>query len=177
VTRRALEELRQVLSVLQRTEESPDLAPRPGIEDIAELIENATAAGQPVAFTQGPVSNVPAAQGYVLYRVIQEALTNARRHAPGAPVDVEIAEHSGQIIVRIANQIPVSSNEPVVPGRGLIGMKERVEAIGGSLETGHRHRSFIISAELPLGGAETKSWRPGSSWPTTNRWSVLASRP
>lgn len=103
--RRALEELRQVLSVLQRTEEGPELAPHPGLEDVAKLVDDATAAGQPVALTQGAHPSVPAAEGYVLYRVVQEALTNARRHAPGAPVDVEITERDTHVRVRVANPV------------------------------------------------------------------------
>lgn len=153
--RRALEELRQVLSVLQRTEEGPELTPHPGIEDIADLVADATAAGQPVALTQeGTHSGVPAAQGYVVYRVVQEALTNARRHAPSAPVDVEITANEGQIKVRVAN--PFHDDEPAVPGRGLIGMRERVEALGGTLEAGYRSGWFAVIAELPLSSKGTE---------------------
>jgi len=154
--RSALEELRQVLSVLQRTEEGPELAPHPDVENIAELVEDATAAGQPVALTQALLPSVTAAQGYVLYRVVQEALTNARRHSPGAPVDVEITEHDGHIRVRVANPVTARSDEPVVPSRGLIGMRERVEALGGTVEAGYLSGSFAVIAELPLSSVGTE---------------------
>lgn len=173
--RHALGELRQVLAVLQRTE-GAERAPQPGAGDVAALVDAARSAGQSVTVV-GDVAELPSAQGLVLYRAVQESLTNARRHAPGQPVMLTFAtgaapsgtdqlselsrgiprgtsdNESFVATVRISNPL-VPRTSPAAPGRGLLGMRERVESIGGSLTAGEEDGEFVVELTLPVGGPE-----------------------
>lgn len=153
--RHALGELRQVLAVLQRTE-GADRAPQPGAGDVVALVDAARSAGQQVTVVAG-VPDLPSAQGLVLYRAVQESLTNARRHAPGQPVTLAlgtVATSSGTVVTaRVSNPL-VPRTSPAAPGRGLLGMRERVESIGGSLTAGEEDGSFVVELTLPADGPE-----------------------
>ena len=92
--REALTELRQVLVVLQRTSDESERAPQPTACDVDDLVASAVAAGQPIAL-EGAWHDVPPAAGYVLYRAVQEGLTNARRHAPGSLTTVTRTQSDG----------------------------------------------------------------------------------
>lgn len=149
--RHALGELRQVLAVLQRTE-GADRAPQPGAADVVTLVDAARSAGQPVTVV-GDVPVLPSAQGLVLYRAVQESLTNARRHAPGQPVTLVLGtgDHlltDVHVTARISNPL-VPRTSPAAPGRGLLGMRERVESIGGTLTAGEEDGSFVVELTLP----------------------------
>lgn len=150
--RSALDELRQVLIVLQRAEgEGPELAPQPGACDIPELVEQARGAGQDVHL-EGECDQIPAAPGYVLYRAAQEALTNARRHAPGVRTDVALLHDADVVGLRVTNPTP-SDVRPstLAPGRGLTGMRERAEALGGDVTT-TVNGVFTLLVTIPLDG-------------------------
>lgn len=145
--RAALGELRQVLTVLQRSEgAAPDRAPQPGSADVETLVADARSAGQSVA-VDGAWGDVPAPQGYVLYRAVQEGLSNARRHAPGAAVRLERRRTSDLVGFLLTNA--TSSEGP--PGRGLRGMRERVVALGGAMSARRIGDEFVLDVELPLG--------------------------
>ena len=144
--RSALTELRRVLAVLRRAEEAP-LGPQPDADDVAALVAEARAAGQ-VVEQAGAWSDVPAAHGYVLYRAVQEGLTNARRHAPGAAVTLTLQERDGVVGFRMANATRATG--PVEPGRGLLGMRERVEALGGAVSAEVDAGTFVLVVTLPL---------------------------
>jgi signal transduction histidine kinase len=145
--RSALGELRQVLAVLRRSD-GAERAPQPSACDIADLVTAARDAGQDVTLT-GRCEDVPDAQGYVLYRAAQEALTNARRHAPGAAVQVTITEVSDVVGLRVTNT--TDHRGDVEQGRGLIGMRERVEALGGAVVAGVEDSAFVLVVTLPVG--------------------------
>lgn len=152
--RGALAELRTVLAVLQRAGESrageptdPLLAPQPGAGDIGDLVDAARMAGQDVV-VMGAVPVLPPAPGYVLYRAVQEALTNARRHAFGGPVTIGFSSGPWTALTTVRN--PLGTGPVGDPGRGLVGMRERVEAIGGSLDSGTDGTEFVVSVHLPL---------------------------
>ncbi|MGC5165988.1 sensor histidine kinase [Luteimicrobium sp. DT211] len=151
--RDALDELRQVLTILQRAghEDAPRL-PQPGGADVAGLVAEATDAGQRVELV-GPVPDLPAAQGYVVYRAVQEALTNARRHAPGHPVRVEVEVRSGVVGVRVTNAYDGGPATPA-PARGLLGMRERAEALGGAADHAVDDGTFVLSLSLPLSATD-----------------------
>jgi signal transduction histidine kinase len=86
------------------------------------------------------------------YRIVQEALTNSRRHAPGAAVDVELDFSADALRLQIRDNGP-GSLEPAHHGLGLTGMRERAAAVGGQLRTGQsRAGGFLVEATLPLGG-------------------------
>ncbi|MBM7817975.1 signal transduction histidine kinase [Cellulosimicrobium cellulans] len=169
--REALGELRQVLAVLQRSEDAAsDLAPQPGAGDVVGLVEAARAAGQDVTLTGG-FDGVPPAPGYALYRAAQEALTNARRHAPGRPVvvDARVVGRDGHrtAVLRVTN--PVDDGERSGTGgtgRGLAGMRERVEALGGTLSAGPDDdgATFVVEARILLVGVAS----PAASEPVAS---------
>ncbi|PJI94031.1 sensor histidine kinase [Luteimicrobium subarcticum] len=150
--RSALDELRHVLAVLRRNDADADRAPQPGACDVVALVDQARAAGQTVDLT-GACDGVPAAQGYALYRSVQEALTNARRHAPGQPVDVTLTHRTGQVGVRVVNPVPASTAAAASrrgTGRGLAGMRERAEALGGIVLDAVEDGAFVLVVTLPV---------------------------
>jgi signal transduction histidine kinase len=145
--RAALGELRQVLTVLQRTEDAPaERAPQPGAADVDALVADARAAGQQVE-TIGTWGQVGAAPGYVLYRAVQEGLSNARRHAPEARVHLERRQGDGRAGFTLTNP---TSQGVGRPGRGLLGMRERVEALGGVMTAERTREGFVLDVELPV---------------------------
>lgn len=148
-SRRALDELRGVLGVLRRSEDDPALAPQPTAADLPDLVDRAVAAGEPVTWAEGPagLAQVPAPIGYAGYRVLQEALTNARRHAPGRPVEVTVRGSDAGLWLRVVTRLsaPAAATDP---GRGLTGARERVEALGGSLRAGPAGDTFVVEADL-----------------------------
>jgi signal transduction histidine kinase len=147
--RLALDELRGVLGILGRAGEDASRAPQPTWRDIASLVDRTQAAGADVRLA-GPVDlDVPPSVGYVGYRVVQEALTNARRHAPGAPVTLELGATSQLLTVRVSS--PLTSGGASGSGQGLVGMRERVDAIGGRLNAGPTAEGFVVEAVLPRG--------------------------
>lgn len=164
--REALTELRQVLVVLQRTGAEGERAPQPTACDVDELVASAVAAGQPVT-VEGAWHDVAAGPGYVLYRAVQEGLTNARRHAPGATTSLVRSQDEGTARFRLTN--PAGAAGPT--GRGLIGMRERVEALGGTVSAGVVGGEFVLDVAVPAGapaadGPTVPSGRLGASVPS-----------
>jgi signal transduction histidine kinase len=170
--RRALTELRYLLGVLEATGDKatadparPDRAPAPGA--ITDLVEQARAAGQPVELIElieaGERRPRPAAVELAVYRVVQEALTNAMRHAAGARTHVLVNQHLRHIEVEVttgesAKEGPAASaSSPRAPGlpaggRGLAGLRERVRVLDGELEAGPRpDGGFTVRASIPSG--------------------------
>lgn len=149
--RLALDELRGVLGILGRSgADDADRSPQPTLADVDALAERARRSGQEVRLAGDIQVPVPAAAGYAAYRVVQEALTNARRHAPGAVVDVDIAATDRLLEVVVAN--PAPDGPRWQGGRGLAGMRERVEALGGRLVIDVAGPRFVVRASLPIGG-------------------------
>ncbi len=152
--RAALTDLREVLGVLRDPEGSGPLRPQSTLTDLPELLEGATTAGTRVTLETGEVdpATVPGPVSRTAYRAVQEGLTNARKHAPGAAVTVTLAgDPGGELHVEVSNPRSVG-NAPDVPasGLGLLGLTERVELSGGRIRhgwvTGDRHR---LSVWLP----------------------------
>jgi signal transduction histidine kinase len=139
----ALDELRQVITLLRDDESGPSGGaverPQPGLADLPRLIDESRAAGTGVQFHDelSDASAVPPALGRTVYRVVQEGLTNARKHAVGEPVDVVLDGcPGGKLRIDIRNPVPESgSGLPAAPGTGtgLIGLAERVGLAGGEL--------------------------------------------
>ncbi|MFI1769705.1 sensor histidine kinase [Streptomyces sp. NPDC020800] len=149
---RALEEIRATLGLLRAAEpETQPRSPMPGLADIPALIEQARVTGLVIDHVQhGPARNVPAVVGISVYRLVQETLTNALKHAgPGTDVlvDVTFLEHSLQVTVEDngAGQGGPGGGS----GLGLRGMRERVEAAGGTLEASPRRPGFRVMAHIP----------------------------
>jgi signal transduction histidine kinase len=149
--RDAMEELRRVLGVL-RDDAGSDVehAPQPGLDQLEELIDAARGAGTPVRLIrEGRAQPLAAGVDLAAYRIVQEALTNARRHAPGAAVEVELRYADGTLHVAIRDEGPGPSG--AAEGHGLLGMRERAATVGGSIHTGPGERAgFVVEAELPI---------------------------
>src|SRR5262245_35583257 len=156
VAREALAEMRRLLGVLRR-DQPADLAPQPELADLPSLVDTARQAGLSVELSApAALGRVPPGVGVCAYRIVQESLSNASQHAPGAAVTVSVDHDSGAVLLRVANG-PGGSTDPPGnehgPGHGLTGMRERVALLGGSLTAGPSpDGGFVVSAVLPLGG-------------------------
>jgi signal transduction histidine kinase len=151
--REALAELRMLLGSV-RADEDAALAPQPGIAQVPDLVEAAVEAGQSVDFRiVGDLTGATPAVGTTVYRIVQEALTNARKHAPGARCDVRITDARGSVSIEVVNGPgPAGPGAAAGNGHGLIGMRERVALCGGSLRHGPRDDGgYHVHAELPTG--------------------------
>ncbi len=151
--REALDEMRRLLGVMRAPDRRAGLAPQPGLEQLNALADEHRALGGELRLTvRGTVREAPETVELVAYRVVQEALTNARCHAPGAPVEMSLDYGPEALRIVVCDRGPGASGE--AGGFGLPGMRERVDAIGGSLDTGDRPGGgFVVAAELPLGTA------------------------
>jgi glucose-6-phosphate-specific signal transduction histidine kinase len=155
VAREALTEMRRLLGVL-RHDQPADLAPQPQLADLPVLIDATRRAGVSVELSLPPApGQVPAGVGVCAYRIVQESLSNASQHAPGAPVTVSVTHDFGVISLQVANGPgghPALARNEHRPGHGLTGMHERVALLGGSLSAGPApDGGFVVSAVLPLG--------------------------
>jgi signal transduction histidine kinase len=153
--RAALEELRDVIGVLREDGgENPTAPPQPTLADIAALVEESRVAGMRLtARIELGDATPPAAVGRTAYRIAQEGLTNARKHAPGAAVTLAVDTPEGSLDVEIRSLAPVAVTAgPGLPGAGtgLIGLAERVSLAGGELEHGvDADGAFVLRASLP----------------------------
>jgi signal transduction histidine kinase len=151
--RQALDELRQMVGVLRAedVDEAAPLGPQPGLPDLPALVEHARTAGLAVRLRCAGGTDVDAGVGRAAYRIVQEALTNAGKHAPGAAVQVEVEREQGRLTVRVVNG-PSQRRPEQVPGGGfgLVGLGERVRTLGGRLTAEPRlDGGFAVEAELP----------------------------
>src|SRR5262249_24544864 len=151
--RAGLTEMRRLLGVLREDAEDAgatvaDRHPQPGLPHLAELIDEAREASgaAPGLIVAGPVAEFDPGVELAAYRIVQEALTNVRPHAPGAAVDVELRYDDNALHLRIRDNGPGPARSPATDGQvpaetpggghGLLGMRERALAVGGSLRTG-----------------------------------------
>jgi signal transduction histidine kinase len=153
--RDALTEMRRLLGVLRAdVDGEAERAPQPGLDRLDALVEEARAAGTTVRVAvHGQPVALPPGVDLTAYRIVQEALTNARRHAPGAAVDVDVAFRDDAVSVRVRDDGPgpASGGDG---GHGLVGMHERVAMVGGRLRVGPADGGgFAVEADLPIGEA------------------------
>ncbi len=153
--RDALTEMRRLLGVLREEGEGADRSPQPGLDQLGDLVDSAREAGANIRLVQrGRPVELPVGVDLTAFRIIQEALTNARRHAPGAEVDVELEYHSDALRLRICDSGPGPGDYRLTPGHGLIGMRDRVIMVGGALSYGRGDGGgFTVEAELPIEAA------------------------
>jgi signal transduction histidine kinase len=156
-SRAALEELRRLLGVLrQENEPKGDLAPVPGLANLDGLLAEAAKAGLAVRLqVNGTRPPLPAGVDLSAYRIVQEALTNVVKHAGSARAQVVVGYGDQEVRVEIIDDgrgaVTSVSDGRVGSGHGLIGMRERVQAFGGDLQTGPRPGGgFRVAARLPL---------------------------
>ncbi|MGJ6970059.1 sensor histidine kinase [Streptosporangium sp. G11] len=148
----AMAELRQVLGVLRDEEGRTDTAPQPGLDRVEELVATTRAAGIAVAVKRsGPLEGLPSAVELAVYRITQESLSNAMRHAPGSAVAVEITRTAQEVRLRVLNGPGGASPGLTGAGHGLLGMRERATLLGGTLEAGPlAGGGFEVRAVLPV---------------------------
>jgi signal transduction histidine kinase len=154
--RAGLTEMRRLLGVLREDAQADlgqlgaDRHPQPGLQQLNELLDEARDASGTAArlIVRGPPAALDPGVELAAYRIVQEALTNARRHAPGAAVDVELHYADDALRLRIRDNGPGPRDGAA--GHGLTGMRERAAAAGGELRTGAAHGGgFLIDALLP----------------------------
>jgi signal transduction histidine kinase len=152
--RAALEDLRSVIGVLREdTGESLTQPPQPTLADLAALVEESRAAGMRItARIELGDAALPTALSRTAYRIAQEALTNARKHAPGAAVTLTVDTSDSDVRIEVRSLAPVAVAAAPLPGAGtgLIGLAERVTLANGELEHGvDPDGAFVLRARLP----------------------------
>ena len=153
--RDALTEMRRLLGVLREDANAEAVRdPQPSLARLNDLVETARAAGTPVMLTlEGNVATLPPGVDLCAYRILQEALTNVRRHAPGAAVEVQLEYAPDAVRLRVRDHGPGAAS-PDLDGHGLLGMRERAIMVGGTLSAGPADGGgFAVEAELPVKGA------------------------
>lgn len=157
-SRRALTEMRSLLTLLRSTDEHRDapLAPQPSLNDLPALVESTRQSGTDVHLTVTPSidpGHVSQATGLTGYRIIQEALSNAVRHSPGAAISVSVTTTAHSLTIDVTNGPIPDSSHPSAPGSGLglAGIRERVDALHGTVEAEPSpDGGFRVRATLPL---------------------------
>ncbi|MFF0252544.1 sensor histidine kinase [Micromonospora zamorensis] len=151
--RDALTDMRRLLGVLRSESSGPQTAPQPDLADLDALVDTARRAGLPVTLDAGPADDgrVPAPVGLAAYRIVQEGLANAARHAGGAAVRVTVRAGHSSLEVRVENS-PADARPTADggPGHGLTGMRERATSLGGTFTAGPLpDGGYAVAAELP----------------------------
>ncbi len=149
--REALTEMRHVLDVL-RDDHEPELTPQPTLERVGDLVDDVRAAGLPVTLTvDGERGEVPPGVDLAGFRIVQEALTNVRRHAAGAATEVRVVYRDNWIELSVRNEAGTTPPSPTPGGggRGLIGMRERARLYGGTVTAERSGDGFAVHARLP----------------------------
>ncbi|MDE3133116.1 MAG: hypothetical protein KGL15_03515, partial [Acidobacteriota bacterium] len=161
--RESLDEVRAIVGLARADVDHDDrsaLAPTPGLESLDALVERYRSAGAEIRVErETAVAGLPATISTTAYRIAQEALTNAARHAAGRPVEVRLAAPNGSVELLVLSAGPCAAVAPGNGGHGLHTMRERAEAVGGALDAGPAPsgEGWRVHASLPL--------RPGAEWP------------
>jgi signal transduction histidine kinase len=137
------------------------VAPEPGIDDVAVLVEDFQRAGLAVTLcVEGATDHASAAVGHALYRIAQESLANIAKHAPDSKSAVALRVSASSASLAVDNRLPAAvAAAPCAEGRGVSGMRQRVELLGGAIDVGPTRDGWAVRAEIPLDGGDT-GWRP-----------------
>jgi signal transduction histidine kinase len=151
-SRGALAEMRQLVGLLRENEAEAPLGPQPGIEDLEQLLEDARRSGLVVTFeVTGSRQLLPATLDLAAYRIVQEGLTNVRKHAKNAHARVRLLYEPNQIRIEVCNDGTPASDPAAAGGHGLLGIRERVTLLGGSIDARPQpNGGFAVRACLPL---------------------------
>ena len=150
-----LAEIRMTVGMLREDEdpgESPEgvIAPLPGVDALPALVERFRSAGADVSLTvHGDIGGLPATTGLAVYRIAQEALTNAAKHAPGTPTAVQLSVDAGRVTLTADSRAEPGTGQPGT-GLGVVSMRERAESLGGTFEAGPGGQGWLVRATLPL---------------------------
>jgi signal transduction histidine kinase len=151
--REALAEMRRLVGVLRRPEEAPALAPQPSLEHLDRLVSQARESGLPVDLRiEGEAEQLPPGVDLTAYRLVQEGLTNAIKHAQATRADVVVRYGEGEVEISVTDDGD-GGGDGGGGGHGLVGMRERVAVYGGELEAGPRPEGgYALRARLPVQG-------------------------
>jgi len=159
--RECLAEVRMTVGMLRQDGDRPEagIVPLPGMDSLPALVGRYRSAGADVTLTvEGEAGGLPATTGLAVYRILQEVLTNAVKHAPGAPTTIRLAIGGGTVTLTAD-----SAAEPGTgTGLGVVSMRERAESVGGSCEAGPGGQGWLVRATLPL-GAGLRAAKGGAS--------------
>jgi signal transduction histidine kinase len=149
--REALAEMRRLVGVLRRPEEAPALAPQPSLDHLDRLVQQAQEAGLPVELRiEGDAVQLPVGVDLTAYRLVQEGLTNALKHARATRAEVLVRYEDGHVELTVSDD-GRGNGRGEGGGHGLVGMRERVSVYGGELEAGPRPSGgYRLRAKLPL---------------------------
>ncbi|WP_439254366.1 sensor histidine kinase [Microbacterium sp. A94] len=160
--RESLSEMRRILGVLRMEDHTADLAPQRGIEDIAALVDATRRAGAAVSLIHHTAGeDVSASTGLAVYRIVQESLSNAVRHAPGTAISVTVTDDDSDIVLIVHNVHSPQAGDPAASqtatvtmghpgGHGLRGMTERATLLGGSIQAGDdADGGWTVAARVP----------------------------
>ena len=160
--RSAMAEIHRTVGLLGRDDEGTMGAPTPCAADVPELVEGFRKAGPTSPSTSyGELGAVPMGTGLAAYRVVQESLSNAVKHAPGAPVDLSSASSDGEVDVRVVNPIVSDAPASAAGGTGVRGMAERAELLGGTVAACNGDGTWKVDARLPWSESLRDPRRPG----------------
>jgi signal transduction histidine kinase len=150
--RTGLAEMRRLLGILKAEDDGDGRTPQPGLADLGELLDAMRATGLAVeAVVEGSSRSLPPGVDLSAYRIVQEALTNALRHAGGASARVLVRYEPNALELEIADDGPGPPDGAPTRGHGLIGMRERAQLFGGAFEAGPRPGGgFLVRARLPF---------------------------
>ena len=150
--RECLAEVRTTVGMLREDDAAGSTAPLPGAGGLPALVEQFRSAGADVTLTvDGDAAGLPATTGLAVYRIAQEALTNAVKHAPGSPTEVRLAVSPGEVTLTADSRAEPGTGTGT--GLGVVSMRERAEALGGTCEAGPGGHGWLVRATLPLTGA------------------------
>jgi signal transduction histidine kinase len=149
----SLAELRRILALLREPEQTADSHPQPSLAELSALVTDYREAGLPVRLQViGEPMPLPSGVELSVYRIVQEALTNALKHADPTDVTVTLAFRDGRLELEVVDDGPPARGTATT-GQGIVGMRERVALLGGKLEIGQRDGGgFRVAAQLPISG-------------------------
>jgi len=152
--RESLDEVRLVVGMLHQAADGGRTAPLPGAGDLPALVGRFRSAGTDVSLAiDGDTSRLPATTSLAVYRILQEALTNTVKHAPGAPTAVRLSVDVDTVGLTVD-----SAAEPGTgTGVGVVSMRERAESLGGRCQAGPGGRGWLVQATLPLHGSRRRA--------------------
>jgi signal transduction histidine kinase len=143
----SLAEVRRAVGMLHQDGSAGLATPLPGADGVATLVERFRSAGADVTLTvDGDPGRLPATTGLAVYRIVQEALTNVAKHAPGAATTVRLAVAADAVRLAVDSAAPPRSGT----GMGLVSMRERAESLGGSCQAGPGGQGWLVQATLPV---------------------------
>jgi signal transduction histidine kinase len=147
--------MRRLVGVLRAENDAADYVPLPGLAELPALVDRARGNGQNVQLSiDGTPVELPSSLDLSAFRIVQEALTNATKHAPGAPVSIALCWQPSSLRIEVHDRGPGARGMPSPDAHGLVGMRERVRIHGGDLQAGNgADGGFTIRALLPIEAA------------------------